>query len=108
MTYNAWIQTANVGYSYVGDRATFDRCRGALRGAERAGRPQAGAGASIEFEPLADFTTAATYSDSQGHYLLCGIPAAEPALLTARTPDGLSGHLTVNPGQTTGADIVVR
>lgn len=68
--------------------------------------PRAVSGASVDFEPIEDFGAAFTSTDSQGHYLLCGIPAGEPADLGASIA-GQVGYLTVNPRQTTGADIIL-
>jgi hypothetical protein len=68
--------------------------------------PRAVSGASVDFEPLEDFWMAVTSSDSQGHYLLCGIPAGQPAYISAASR-GRVVYLTVNPGQTTGVDIIL-
>jgi hypothetical protein len=64
-------------------------------------------GAFVDFEPLEDFPAAVTTSDSQGHYLLCGLPSTASAYLSAAAA-GQVTYLTVPAGQTTGVDIVIK
>jgi hypothetical protein len=65
------------------------------------------AGAFVDFEPFEDFPAAVTNSDSQGRYLLCGLPATASAPLGASV--GVrSTYLTVPPDQTTGVDLVIK
>ena len=64
-------------------------------------------GAFVDFEPLEDFPAAVTTSDSQGRYLLCGLPSTASAYLGAAA-GGKVTYLTVPAGETTGVDIVIE
>jgi hypothetical protein len=64
-------------------------------------------GAFVDFEPIEDFPAAVTVSDSQGRYLLCGLPSTGSADLGAAA-GGQVAYLTVPAGETTGVDIVIK
>jgi hypothetical protein len=64
-------------------------------------------GAFVDFEPTEDSPAAITKSDSQGRYLLCGLPSTASAYLGA-SADGRVTYLTVPAGQTAGVDIVLK
>jgi hypothetical protein len=71
------------------------------------------AGASVHYVSPAleilgdDFWLAETFSDAEGHYLLCGLPDTESVLIIA---SDASGEVTVSvpPGVSTGVDPVIR
>ena len=64
-------------------------------------------GAFVDFEPTEDSPAAITKSDSQGRYLLCGLPSTASAYLGAAA-GGKVTYLTVPAGETTGVDIVIE
>jgi hypothetical protein len=65
------------------------------------------AGAFVDFEPVMDFPGAVTYSDSEGRYLLCGIPEATSEVLGASADGTIRyAYVTVPPRQTL-ADIEI-
>ena len=64
------------------------------------------AGAFVDFEPVMDFPGAVTYSDSEGRYLLCGIPEATSEVLGASAGTNRHAYVTVPPRQTI-ADIEI-
>lgn len=62
-------------------------------------------GVHVDYEPFMDSPAAHTFTDADGRYLLCGIPADKAADIGA----GLNGramYATARPGQTTGVDLV--
>lgn len=75
---------------------------------ETNGTQSPAAGAFVDFEPVEDFPAAVTTSDSQGRYLLCGLPSTEVSYLSAAAGPGQVTYLTVPAGQTTGVDIVIK
>jgi hypothetical protein len=62
-------------------------------------------GVHVDYEPVMDSAAARTFTDENGRYLLCGIPAGSPAVIGAGF-DGRAAYATAGPGQTTGVDIV--
>jgi len=62
-------------------------------------------GVHVDYEPVMDSPAAHTFSDANGRYLLCGIPADNPADIGAGF-NGRAASATARPGQTTGVDIV--
>jgi hypothetical protein len=67
------------------------------------------AGAYVDYEPPGSLAAgeplwaAETFSDAEGHYLMCGLPDAESVLITAR-----GASVPVPPGVSTGVDLVIR
>ena len=56
-------------------------------------------GVFIDFEPIMDFPAATTYSDANGRFGLCGLPADGTVTIGA----GLNGrvaYINVPPGET--------
>ena len=62
-------------------------------------------GVHVDYEPVMDSAAARTFSDANGRYLLCGIPADDAADIGAGF-NGRAAYATARPGQTTGVDIV--
>jgi hypothetical protein len=65
------------------------------------------ANAFVDYEPVMDSPAATTYADSEGRFLLCGIPIDKPARLTASAGDGALGEVTVPAGSQTPVEIVL-
>ena len=65
------------------------------------------AGAFVDYEPFMDFPAAVTISDSEGRYLLCGLPDDETVSIGVGH-SGRVAYVRVPPGQNTGADIVFQ
>ncbi len=68
--------------------------------------PVPAAHAFVDFEPIMDFPAAVTYSDPDGHYLLCGLPDATSVDIGVNA-NGRVADVIVPAGQTS-ADIVVK
>ena len=62
--------------------------------------------AFVDYEPYMDVPAATTYSDSNGRYLLCGIPMDEKASIAASAGSGRFVYTEVPAGQTT-ADLLI-
>ena len=62
-------------------------------------------GVHVDYEPVMDSPAARTFTDANGRYLLCGIPADNPAVIGAGL-NGRAAYATAQPGQTTGVDLV--
>ena len=62
-------------------------------------------GVSVDYEPVMDSPAARTFTDANGRYLLCGIPADTPAVIGAGF-NRRAAYATAGPGETTGVDIV--
>jgi hypothetical protein len=62
-------------------------------------------GAHVDYEPVMDSPAAHTFTDANGRYLLCGIPANSSADIGAGF-NGRAAYATAMPGQTTDVDIV--
>ena len=78
-----------------------------LEASQTGNRPAAGVSVDYVSPAFAtfgdDFWLAETFSDPEGHYLVCGVPDTESALITAR---GVS--VWAPPGVSTGVDLVIR
>jgi hypothetical protein len=59
----------------------------------------------VDYEPVMDSSAARTFTDANGRYLLCGIPADSPAVIGVAF-NGVAKYATAAPGQTDGVDIV--
>jgi hypothetical protein len=68
--------------------------------------PQAAVHAFVDFEPIEDTPAALTYSDTAGHYLLCGLPSDQSISIGASL-DNHVAYVSVTPGRTTGVDITL-
>ena len=64
------------------------------------------AGAWVDYEPTTEVFAAATYSDSEGRYMLCGIPEDEPAEVGAWLDSRRNAYVTAPP-HVTSIDLVV-
>ena len=62
-------------------------------------------GTMVDYEPYMDSPAAFTFTDANGRYLICGIPADSPAVIGAAVK-GVAKYATAAPGQTTGVDLV--
>ena len=62
-------------------------------------------GVDVDYEPVMDSPAARTFTDANGRYLLCGIPADNSADIGAGF-NGRAMYAMARPGQTTGVDIV--
>jgi hypothetical protein len=58
-------------------------------------------GAFVDFEPVMDFPAAITYTDTQGRFLLCGLPDGTTAELGASLTTARVAYVNVPPHQTT-------
>jgi len=63
--------------------------------------------AIVDYEPIMDSPAAITHADSQGRFLLCGIPEDRPAEILASRGSGKVGDVTVAAGVHTPVEIVV-
>jgi hypothetical protein len=66
------------------------------------------ADAFVDYEPLNDFPAAITFTDSQGRFVLCGIPEAGNSWIAASIGVGRFAYVMVPPGPAASADIEVR
>jgi hypothetical protein len=62
-------------------------------------------GKLVDYEPYMDSLAALTFTDANGRYLICGIPADSAAVIGAAFK-GVAKYATAAPGQTTGVDLV--
>jgi hypothetical protein len=99
------VSRANVSASVPPSKPGFRSVSGIIYETTPAG-PRPAAGAFVDFEPIDDSPAAITYSDSEGRYLLCGIPENENAAVGTNV-NGKAAYTIARPGQTTGVDITV-
>jgi len=62
-------------------------------------------GTMVDYEPVMDSPAARTFTDANGRYLICGMPADSPAVIGVAFK-GVAKYATATPGQTTGVDLV--
>jgi hypothetical protein len=65
------------------------------------------AGVYVSYEPVSDVPAASTITDSDGRYLLCGIPSDKVAIITAYR-DGQSGFTQAVAGRTDDVDFELK
>lgn len=65
------------------------------------------AGAFVDYEPIMDFPAAVTFTDSSGHYLLCGLPEGQTVQVGASLGITRVAYVSALAGQTTNVDIML-
>lgn len=64
--------------------------------------------AFVDYEPIDDSPAAVTYTDSEGRFLLCGIPQARTATIGAALGVGRFAYRSVPPGPDASTEIEIK